>query len=145
MNDDRDEEAQPAEQASGRSGRAEQHLAHPVPAFDLEEEAQQLHREESWLKGTRSARTLVKEPDFRVVLIALKRGARIEAHRAPGRISIQALSGRLRVRAGDQIVELPAHHMVSLEPNIMHDVEAGADGDSTFLLTIAWPAQGSGA
>ena len=47
----------------------------------------------------------------------------------------------MRVRAKDQVVDLPVGHMLTLEQNIAHDVEA--QEESAFLLTIAWPAGGS--
>jgi hypothetical protein len=39
-------------------------------------------------------------------------------------------------------VALPAHHLLALEANVAHAVQAGAE-DSTFLLTVAWPAERS--
>ena len=58
-------------------------LAQPLLQFDLAAEIELLHREDSWQRGTgRSSRTLVKQPDFRVVLVAMKEATEI---RAPGR------------------------------------------------------------
>lgn len=98
---------------------------------------ERLYDEEGWRDGKRNAKTLVKEPDFRMVLVALPHGARLEEHRAPGRISIHAVRGHVRVRAANQLVDLPAGHILALEQNIAHDVEALEE--SAFLLTIAWP------
>jgi quercetin dioxygenase-like cupin family protein len=129
----------PADQTSGSPQRPAHQLAPSVLNFDLATEVAHLHSEESWQQGTRNARTLVKEPDFRIVVVAMHNGARLEEHRAPGRISIHTLRGRLRVRVGDDTVDLPAGHILSLEPHIAHDVEACEE--SAFLLTIAWPAR----
>jgi quercetin dioxygenase-like cupin family protein len=133
----------PAGETGGSPQRPGHQLARPVLAFDLASEVAQLFAEESWQHGTRNAKTLVKGPDFRIVLVALKSGARIEAHRAPGRISMQMLMGRLRVGVGDHTVDLPGRRILTLDPNVAHEVEAGEDEDSAFLLTIAWPAGGS--
>jgi quercetin dioxygenase-like cupin family protein len=113
-------------------------LAQSLLQFDLAAEIEHLHREDSWQRGTgRSSRTLVKQPDFRVVLVAMKADTEIKEHRAEGRISIHTIAGHLRLKLPDQIVEVPAGHLLALDRCIGHDVQALAD--SVFLLTIAWP------
>jgi quercetin dioxygenase-like cupin family protein len=143
MASDYEDVAHAVGQTSGSPQRPGHQLARPVLDFDLESELARLQAEESWRHGTRNAKTLVKEPDFRIVLVALKRGARIETHRAPGRLSIQTVIGRLRVGVGDQTVDLPARRILALDPNVAHEVAASEDEDSAFLLTVAWPAGGS--
>lgn len=59
-------------------------------------------------------------------------------HHADGRISILTLKGSIRLHLGRQTVEVPAGHLLMLERAIPHDLEAVQQ--STFLLTIAWPA-----
>ena len=129
----------PAGETGGSPQRPGHQLARPVLAFDLAAEVAQLFAEESWQHGTRNAKTLVKEPDFRVVLVGLKHGTRIDRHRAPGRISIHTVAGRLRIDAGGTIIDLPLGHVLTLDADIPHDVESAEDVDSAFLLTIAWP------
>jgi quercetin dioxygenase-like cupin family protein len=114
-----------------RHGRV---LAAPVLRFDLQEELDQLRHQEGYPTGAPTGRTLVKEPDLRVVLMALKTGGRLEKHDASGPISIQAIEGHLRLLLPDQTVELDAGQLLALEPGIPHDVEATED--SAFLLTI---------
>ena len=120
--------------------RPAQRLTGPALAFDLAAELAQLRDEGRWAGG-RSARTLVKEPDFRVVLIALHAGARLEQHHAPGPLAIQSLAGRLRLQLAEGPVELPAGHLLTLERAVPHDVEALEE--SAFLLTIGWPDPGT--
>lgn len=109
-------------------------LAAPVLQFNLQAETEQLQRQDAYRKGDPSGRTLVKEPDLRIVLMALKAGARLEEHSASGPISVQALSGRLRLRLGESSVDLTEGELLMLEPGIPHDVEAIED--AAFLLTI---------
>ncbi len=45
-----------------------------VLVFDLESEVERLHAKGSWRPGTRNAKKLVKESDFRTVLVVLKSG-----------------------------------------------------------------------
>lgn len=104
--------------------------------FDLGKEIKQLQSEGRWQSG-HTAKTLVKFPDLRVVLIVMKPGGRLEKHRTEGRISVQALTGRISFRTREQSIELSAGQMLTLEREIPHDVEAVTD--SAFLLTIAWP------
>ena len=64
--------------------------------------------------------------------------ARLEEHDAAARVSIQTLSGRLRLHVAGEPVELPAGHLLVLDRDLVHDVEALED--CVFLLTIAWQA-----
>jgi len=121
----------------GDTARPGMHLADPLQALDLMVELGRLHDEETWQRTGRHARTLVKDADLRVVLIALRAGSRMEEHHAPGRITIQTLVGRLTLRVRGQTVDLPVGHLLTLGPAIPHDVEA--QEESAFLLTIAWP------
>lgn len=126
----------PAGQTTGTPERPAQHLIGPVLSFDLNAEIEQLHRESAWLQGNHTAKTLTKEPDLRIVLIVMKDGARLPTHQAPGRISIQTLDGSLTLRLPDRTLELPRGHLVALEANLRHDVEA--HGESALLLTVSW-------
>ncbi len=120
---------------------------HPVPMtgpyleFDLNREIQQLHEEDTWSTG-RNSRTLVKYADFRVVLMALKAGTRIERHQAEGRISVQTIAGHISMRASGRTFDLPAGSVLALDRATVHDVEALEE--SAVLLTIAWPEEVKG-
>ncbi len=107
--------------------------------FDLEAEVRLLENEKPW-QAAHTAKTLVKHPDLRVVLVALRAGARLHQHETGARVSIQTLSGFINVRVPGTVTELPAGHLVALERDVPHEVVAQCD--SAFLLTIAWPAQG---
>jgi len=116
-------------------------VAGALLTFDLFGEVERLRGEESWRQSMRNAKTLVKEPDFRIVLIVMRQGGRMEEHRAPGRLSIQTLTGHVRLQVLDQTIDLPAGHVLALDSDVAHDVEAL--DESAFLLTIAWPARAS--
>jgi quercetin dioxygenase-like cupin family protein len=109
-----------------------------VLQFNLASELDQLHRDESWLQPAgRSSKTLVKHPDLRIVLIAMKANTRMHEHTAAARISVHTLSGHIRLHLPDQMVELPVGHLLALDECLPHDVEAAED--SAFLLTLSWP------
>ena len=131
-------------EASRRSGVGHESidgtLSAPLLQFDLASELDQLHRDESWLHPTgRSSKTLVKYPDLRIVLIAMKANTRMHEHTAAGRISVHALSGHIRLQLPERVVDLPAGHLLALDQCVSHDVEAAED--SAFLLTLSWPPE----
>src|SRR5512135_3097140 len=73
-------------------------LSGPLLEFDFAAELEKLHRDESWLHPTgRSSKTLVKYPDLRIVLIAMKANSRMHEHTAAGRISVHSLNGHIRL------------------------------------------------
>ncbi len=105
--------------------------------FHLEQQIDGLHHEAEWTKNGRNSKTLIKHPDFRIVLTALKAHVRIREHRASGRISVQTIAGHIRMHIPERVFDLPKGHLLSLDRAMPHDVEALED--SAFLLTIAWP------
>ena len=110
-------------------------LSAPLLTMDLNREIEKLRSEGRWQSG-HTAKTLVKYSDFRVVLIVMKAGGRLNKHRTDGQISVQTLDGRIRFSTAERSVELAAGQMLTLEHDIPHDVEGIVD--SALLLTIAW-------
>jgi quercetin dioxygenase-like cupin family protein len=110
--------------------------AGPYLEFDLAAEIEKLRREPAYESG-RNAKTMIKYEDFRVVLTAMKGGSHIHEHHAAGRISVQAVTGHIRMHALDREFDLPQGRLLVLDRGVQHDVEALQD--SAFLLTVAWP------
>ena len=105
--------------------------------FDLAAEAEVLMREPTWQAGRgHNAKTLVKHPDFRVVLIVLKAGARMQEHSTDQCVTIHAVSGRLRVHLPGRPLEVTKGSLLALEQTVVHDVEALED--SAFVLSLGW-------
>jgi len=131
-------------QAPRRSGvghdSIEGTLSGPLLQFDLARELDELHRDDSWLQPTgRSSKTLVKHPDLRIVLIAMRANTRMHEHNAAGRISVHTLAGHIRLHLPGRIVDLPSGRLLALDQCVPHDVEAAQD--SAFLLTLSWPPE----
>jgi quercetin dioxygenase-like cupin family protein len=105
-------------------------------SFDIAEEVRRLQSEQPW-QAEHTANTIVKYPDLRIVLIALKAGGRLHQHHTAGRLSIQSLSGEIHVHVDGQVIEMSTGKLLTLDRDVPHDVEATTD--SVFLLTIAWP------
>lgn len=115
-------------------------LGASVLQFDLSKEIEELRKEDSWQRESgRSSKTLVKQQDLRIVLVLMKAHTRMTEHRAEARISIQALSGLMRVHLEGHSTELAAGQLLALDCGLRHDVESLEE--SAFLLTISWPKE----
>lgn len=111
------------------------HLADSILQFDMSQEIAQLRQEDSWHRATgRSSKTLVKHPDFRIVLTLMKPGSHVNEHRTDARISIQTVMGRIRLRLPKRTVELTTGQLLALDSEVPHDIEALEE--SAFLLTV---------
>lgn len=114
------------------------YLAGSLLQVSLPEEVKQLRQQESWLRGTgRSSKTLVKYPDLRVVLVAMKANTVMKEHRTGARITLLTVAGHIRLHLADATLELPVGSLLAIDGGVAHDVEALKQ--SVFLLTIAWP------
>lgn len=117
-------------------------IRQPVPTsgtmltFDLAQEVLRLESEQPW-QAEHTANTIVKYPDLRIVLVALKAGARLPQHRTAGRVAIQSVSGEIFVRLQGDVIDMPQGKLLTIDRDVPHDVEAKQD--SVFLLTIVWP------
>lgn len=128
--------SQPAKRTPGHA-QAKERLGRIPAHIDLAAEIKLLEGEETLERVGRNAKTLVKRPDFRVVLTAIRKGARIAAHTASGSLTVQAIRGCIRMQTEQGVVELSEGQVLALEREERHDVEALEN--SVFLLTIAWP------
>jgi quercetin dioxygenase-like cupin family protein len=126
----------PQAEPSRGDARAPEPTEGPFLTFDLAEQIAYLRQEPYWQSG-RNSKTIVKYPDFRVVLTAIQAKTTIHEHHAAGRISVQTVQGHLRMHAGGKEFDLPTGRILVLDRAIPHDVVALED--SAFLLTIAWP------
>ena len=107
----------------------------PILDIDLAAMAEQLQCEH-YGSGNRNAITLVKHRDFRVVLATLKAGARLARHSVRGTVLLQVLRGHVRIRVFEQLLDVTAVHMVSLDAHLDHEVTAV--DDVLLLITVAW-------
>lgn len=70
------------------------------------------------------ARTLVQSPAASVVLIGLRAGGGLPAHRAAVPITIQAVGGTVQITAAGATVTLADGDLIALPGGIVHDVAA---------------------
>jgi quercetin dioxygenase-like cupin family protein len=112
------------------------HPASELPVVDVGVAGDRMRELAPWRVHGHAAATLVREDDLRIVLLELRRGARLQEHKTTARVSVHVLRGRVRLSAGERRVTLTAGQLVVLDPDIAHDVEA--DVDSALLVTLAW-------
>lgn len=121
--------------ATGHTYKRTHKLSGGALLFDLKSEESALIDKARTAKSGRAAKTLVKQGPLRVTVVALKKGAVIDDHQVEGPLSIQSLTGRLRITIGDDRFDLPSRGMITLEPGTTHD--ATALSDVTFMITMA--------
>jgi quercetin dioxygenase-like cupin family protein len=92
-------------------------------------------REENTGESGRLSKTIVKYPNFSVVLMVMRPKAKFPEHKSAGRISVQVLKGHIQMHVLGSLVDLPAGHLVALDREVLHDVEAL--DESAFMLTIS--------
>lgn len=107
----------------------------PSTTFDLEAEAQLLRDSPLWRNRGQNSRTLLKLPELRLVMIALKSGHQIQRHQTDLRLNLTAFSGHVQLTVNGQTIDLPAGHVLVLDPAIPHDVTALED--SVLLLSLS--------
>ena len=83
-----------------------------------------------------AARTLLRAPDLRVVLVALREHKTLHEHHAKATATVQLLSGRVRMQLLEQDLQLVAGQLLTLAAGAPHDVRA--ESDARLLLTLAW-------
>ena len=132
----------PLSETAGSPQRPPRELAEAVLRVDLDAEITSLKGEASWQGGDRNARTLVELPNLRLVLVVMKRGARLREHHTNGRVTVQTLDGHVQMHLPGQEVDLPARHLLTFDGELAHDLEALEE--SAFFLTIAWEGTDDG-
>jgi len=114
------------------------HLGSSLLQVLIPNEVQSMWKEEAWQTETgRSARTLVKYPDLRIVLVSMKAGTRFKQHKTSARFAILMLAGHVRLHLPNATVEVPRGELLALDRDVSHDVEAIRQ--STFLLILTRP------
>jgi quercetin dioxygenase-like cupin family protein len=93
--------------------------------------------------GHRQITLLHREP-VRLVLYAFEKGGRIPQHTAPGWVTIHVMRGALRVETPDAEYVLNEGQLLTLAPNIRHDVDAVDESDMLLGVYPDGPT-GSGA
>ncbi len=113
-------------------------LANSMIHTNIQDQIEKLKSAPGWQQPAgRSAETLVKYANFRLVLVLMKQAGHMNDHHADGPISVQCIRGKIKMHLSDgQGVVLGAGDILALDRCVKHDVEALEE--SAFLLTISW-------
>jgi quercetin dioxygenase-like cupin family protein len=106
----------------------------PVIELDCGSEIATLRNSDSFHRADHAAETVEKQPDLRVVLVALKAGGRMHEHHADAPITVHCLEGRIQFSVGGQSHEVIPGHVLVMAAGFRHSVLATEK--SAFLLTI---------
>lgn len=125
-------------ETAGRDTPTQRRINGPLASFDLPYETALVRAERAYEAEGHSARTLAKYPDLRVVLVAMKAGARIEVHETAERMTVQVLLGQLRLwLAKGANTECAEGSFLAVDAALAEAIECVED--CAFLLTVAWP------
>lgn len=116
------------------SQTTERSLDRAVMTLDLPAILGGLKQEPTWRTAKRNAMTLVKQPIFRVVLVALQAEAEIGEHETEGPITVHVLEGRVAIRVDGEDLVLGTGQLLILRSGLRHTMRA--QEDAAFLLTL---------
>ena len=103
-------------------------------SLNIRAEAARLKARPEWSSANRLAVSLVKDDALNILLMVLKKGARLEEHRTKGPIAVHALSGSVRFGAGSKCVELSSGSIAALDREVAHELEA-LEESAVLLIT----------
>lgn len=91
----------------------------------------------AYVPGEPKAQALFKSRDLEVVRLALAAGEALPPHRVAGEISVQCLSGALRLGLDEGHCALRAGEMSYLSGGALHDVRALEDCVALVTIVLA--------
>ena len=103
-------------------------------SLNIRAEVARLKAKPEWSSANRLAVSLVKDDALNILLMVLKKGARLEEHRTKGPIAVHALSGSVRFGAGSKCVELSSGSIAALDREVAHELEA-LEESAVLLIT----------
>jgi mannose-6-phosphate isomerase-like protein (cupin superfamily) len=127
---------------SGNDEREARSLMDRLLVFSLPDAARGLRAEAEFREGDRNSVTLAKEVDFRILMSVLKDGAIIHENNGDARASVQLLDGNAALDVDGDEANLTAGQLATID--VGHRWQLTSRGESTVLLTIAWPREKAG-
>ena len=106
-------------------------------SLDIMDEAARLKMKPEWSSVDRLAISLVKDDALNILLMVLKKGARLAEHRTKGPIAVNVFSGSVRLSARDKHAELSAGSIAALDREVVHELEALEESIVLLITAIA--------
>jgi quercetin dioxygenase-like cupin family protein len=104
-------------------------------SLNIMDEVSRLKSKPEWSSANRLSVSLVKDDALNILLMVLKKGARLGEHRTKGPIAIQVLAGLVRLSAGSGRAEISSGNIAALDREVVHELEALEE--SAVLLTTS--------
>jgi quercetin dioxygenase-like cupin family protein len=104
-------------------------------ALNIMDTAARIKAKPEWPSADRLAVSLVKDDALNILLMVLKKGARLAEHRTKGPIAVHVLSGAVRFIAANSPAELSQGDIAALDREVVHQLEALEE--SVVLLITA--------
>ena len=92
-------------------------------SLNIMNEVSRLKAKPEWSSVNRLAVSLVKDDALNILLMVLKKGARLAEHRTKGPIAVHVLSGSARFSAGRKYAELSSGSIAALDREVVHELE----------------------
>jgi len=102
--------------------------------FDLDAEGERLAAENGGMRVGHRQITLFRGGGVSIVLFDFERDGWLKDHAADGYVTIEVLSGELRMSTAEHEYRMPSRSLLVLRPGVRHDVRAEAP--SRMLLTV---------
>lgn len=102
--------------------------------FDLDAEAEKLLREPGGERNGHRQITLFRRGGMSLVLFVFEADGYLVDHQADGFVTVEVLSGEIRMMTADGEHAMPQGALLVLEPGVRHDVRAVSP--SRMLLTV---------
>jgi quercetin dioxygenase-like cupin family protein len=108
--------------------------------FDLSAEGDRLRAESQQARDGHRQITLFRADGISIVLFDFDAGGFLKDHAADGYVTVQVLSGDIRMTTATEDYAMAAGSLLVLKPGLTHDLRAGTE--SRVLLTVRLdPAQ----
>jgi quercetin dioxygenase-like cupin family protein len=116
-------------------------FAGPARVMDLLKLANELRAEASDVAGHRQ-RVIYKHGPLTAALFVFEPGGVLREHRAKGTVTIQGVAGEVEVGVGAENYKVGAGVMVTLAPDVPHDVRSEAGGVMVLHVGLEESAAG---
>jgi quercetin dioxygenase-like cupin family protein len=106
-----------------------------ILSFTINDQIASLKAKPEWSSADRLAVSLAKDRALNLMLMVLKKGARLAEHHAKGPVAVHVLSGSIRFTAANKPSELSSGSIIALDREVVHALEALEE--SVILLITA--------
>ena len=101
--------------------------------IDIPSYIHQIKEEKAWEKNDRNGITVFKSSNITQVITVMHQGSAIKDNELDAYLTVQVLSGNIRISTSDGDIDATKHQMITFHPHVKHSLEALSE--SIILLT----------